>query len=536
MSKRRQPSAGTSLQTTKRLKFDNFGAANATDDMALAHVAGKQQRSTVSTGVSTRAASLAPGTFPSLASLAISVFASNFRKLFIPGDNANPERGREVRESILALPDTLIPKVLASLRMHCPTFLSGEVLSLYFLRGREICLTDAFPGVTTKVMHAIPPKRNPEILTSLELSGLEKINDQVFESVVSRLPGLEKLVLRGCTKAGPLALQAVATTCPELKNLNMNYTVATPQSIMAVLFACPRLQVLKIAGIPKMTAGCIATLVKTYLAEHPDEDRIFPALQTLKIRLTALSDADLASVLHLCPNLRTLDISFTPIKHFTLPSDAPLNLRKLNLTSTAIPAPELVQLLDQLPDLEKLHLGALGEAVPITSKGVGVGTGAGTITDMVLFDVTEALVRCDKLELVNLVGNLKLGTTKVKPRALWDFIARVGRKCKILNLENVPNLRSDDLEGLLPNSSNDLPSPIRSLNLARTGVDDDAAIFISACHELRMLNLSGTKIGQDGLFTILDSCPDVHELDLTGCRSIKVLDRRRFFEVKSFAK
>jgi hypothetical protein len=124
----------------------------------------------------------------------------------------------------------------------------------------------------------------------------------------------------------------------------------------------------------------------------------------------------------------------------------------------------------------------------------------------------------------------------------------------VLNFENVPSLRSDDLEGLLPTTPNDLPSPIRVLNLARTSVDDDATIYIAACNDLEVLNVSGTKIGRewiamwramlrfnlefnldigDALFTILDSCPNVRELDLTGCRSISVLNRRRFFEVRT---
>ena len=35
----------------------------------------------------------------------------------------------------------------------------------------------------------------------------------------------------------------------------------------------------------------------------------------------------------------------------------------------------------------------------------------------------------------------------------------------------------------------------------------------------------------DGLFTIIDSCPNLVKLDLTSCRGIRVGDRRRFFEV-----
>jgi hypothetical protein len=35
----------------------------------------------------------------------------------------------------------------------------------------------------------------------------------------------------------------------------------------------------------------------------------------------------------------------------------------------------------------------------------------------------------------------------------------------------------------------------------------------------------------EGLFQILDACPNLEKLDLTSCRGINVSDRRRFFEV-----
>ncbi|KAG8787722.1 surf-like protein [Ceratobasidium sp. 428] len=470
--------------------------------MPAAHVAAKQQRAASSTGVSTRPAPLASRTFPTLASLAINVFAANFRKLFIPEDRMKPEYGRDVRESIIELPDILIPRVLAALRLHCPTYLNSDVLMLYFLRGKDICLTDDLPGATTKVLHSIAARPDCESIASLELSGLDKINDQVFQSVLSKLPRLEKLVLRGSSKAGPLALAAVASTCSQLKSLNMNYTVATPQSILSVLLACSELEVLKIAGIPKLITGCVAALIKSHISEHPeDAERTFPSLQTLKIRLTALSDADLAVFLPLCPNLTILDVSFTPIKHASVDMGtkypAP-KLRKLNLTSTNIPGNELVQVLNHIPTLEKLHLGALGESVPITSKGVGMGTGAGTITDGLLVEITDALARCENLKHIHLVGNLRIGSSRCRDRIAADFVRRVGRKCEILNLGNIRGLRSADIEGFIPSSPNDLPSPIRSLNLASTSVDDEAAIFIAACNQLEVLNLSNTRIGPRG--------------------------------------
>jgi hypothetical protein len=35
----------------------------------------------------------------------------------------------------------------------------------------------------------------------------------------------------------------------------------------------------------------------------------------------------------------------------------------------------------------------------------------------------------------------------------------------------------------------------------------------------------------EGLFAIIDACPNLATLDLTRCRGVAVADRRRFFEV-----
>ncbi|KAF8600347.1 RNI-like protein [Ceratobasidium sp. AG-I] len=520
MPKRRATSstgsvAGGSNTRSKRIKFDNFAAPKDTDDLPPAHIADAQQQEhqSGSSGISTRSSPRVPATFPSLASLSARVFAANFKTLYIPKDHTNPKHGVAMRKSLKMLPDTIIPKLLALLREHCPTYLNHGLLVMYFLRGREICLTGDLPDVNVKVLHAIGTRLEGGIITSLELSRLPKINDQVFASVVSRLPELERLILRyglrwqtdvcsirGSSKAGPLVLEAVASKCPQLQVLNMNYTVVTPQSLMSVLFGCSNLEVLKIAGIPKLIAGSVSTIIKTYVSEHEaeltDKDLTYPVLRTLKLRHNVLTDADLNAFIPLCPNLTNLDISFTPIKHIpisTKPPSAVPPLKKLSLTATRVPGTELVQVLSRLPDLETLHLGALGEYVPSTSKGAGAGSGAGTITDDVLWKVTDALEQCVNLKTLHLMGNLKIGFGGGTWRAAGDFIRRVGRRCEVLNLENVPQLRSDDLEGLLVTSDNEAPSPLRVLNLARTNVNGDSAMYIAACRELEVLDLESTK-------------------------------------------
>ncbi|CUA70813.1 EIN3-binding F-box protein 1 [Rhizoctonia solani] len=525
MPKRRANAlASARTSSSKRIKFNSFGALNETDDLPPAHVAAKLQSGPSSAGASVRPPRRVNGV-PTLVSYAAHIFAAHFRTLFIPESEYLRLDGFAMRKRLSNLPDTLMPRLLLLLREYCPTYLRPEVITTYFLRGREIRLSSDLPGVNTTVINAIGARHNIGVITTLDLARLSGISDQVFAKVVARLPELEKLVLRGCGKAGPLVLEAAASNCPRLKVLNMNYTVATPRSIFSVLLACKELEVLKIAGVPKLVSGCVPLLVKTYIEEHPDDEiPTFTALRSLKIRLTNVSDPDLSTFFQHCPNLTTLDISFTPIKKIPIVSPFP-PLKKLSLTSARVSGINLVTVLENSPGLEVLHLGAHGETV-----GAAPGI-SNSLTDSLLREITDALDQCLAIRNINLAGNPKLGTGGSLGRALRDFFRRVGRRCEILNFENVPQLHSGDLEGLLCISDDDQPSPLRSLNVARTGVNGDAAMFIAACPKLEVLNLAATKFGREELFTILDCCPDLVKLDLTGCRSISIQDRRRFFEV-----
>lgn len=110
-------------------------------------------------------------------------------------------------------------------------------------------------------------------------------------------------------------------------------------------------------------------------------------------------------------------------------------------------------------------------------------------------------------------------------------------------------LRSVELSSLIPETVEQGPSQLRRLILNHTNVDDDAAPFLSSCSLLETLEVAGTKftskafdfiregtfsIGETlgaGLFPILDACIRLETLDLTSCRGVGVVNRRRFFEV-----
>lgn len=62
-----------------------------------------------------------------------------------------------------------------------------------------------------------------------------------------------------------------------------------------------------------------------------------------------------------------------------------------------------------------------------------------TFTNEALIRLTDILDKFAHLESVSLVANAKLGFTERRDGAVADFIARVGRKCKVRHT-NVGNL------------------------------------------------------------------------------------------------
>jgi hypothetical protein len=60
-------------------------------------------------------------------------------------------------------------------------------------------------------------------------------------------------------------------------------------------------------------------------------------------------------------------------------------------------------------------------------------------------------------------------------------------------LAGIPFLYSSDLVGLLADAEEQV-SPLETLILDNTHVDDDAAAYISACPMLRSLEIAGTKM------------------------------------------
>ncbi|KAJ3016817.1 hypothetical protein NUW54_g728 [Trametes sanguinea] len=329
MSAKRKTVSWKALPPTKRRRTD-FGHPQPDDDIPTPQA---QANAPSAAALSERI--IPPEHVPSLATVCSRVFAENLQRL-----SRKEEVWENVRWWLKHLPDPLAQKVFATLRHTCPTLLQHGLIVAYFLRGNSISLGDDLPGVTRLTIFAIGDISARNQLEELELTGFAKIADQVFATLLSKLPSLRKLNLRGCTKAGQLTAEAAAKHCPHLELLNLNYTSVSPVSLAPILLSCKQLKVLKVAGIPNWTD---ATYTKLWTALHVADGFELSNLRSLKLRQAALSDAVINPTLAICPNLERLDLSFTLVKRPVLPAGHALE--KLVLTSTKISSQDLITMI-----------------------------------------------------------------------------------------------------------------------------------------------------------------------------------------------
>ncbi|KAF8526446.1 RNI-like protein [Gautieria morchelliformis] len=524
--------AGPSAKRTKSA-HSAFGGPSADDQDPLT----SQLTAPSSTALSIR--SLPTTGVPTLITLCARVFVANLEFLF------RPERREATKEGLKRLPDTVIPRLFSLLSASHPSLLSHPFISTFFLRGDPMVLTGSLPGVSSLTVQALS-KLDPS-LRELRLTALDKVSDAVVSRLLSGFPMLEVLILRGSTKLGKRTVEAAAKACKKLRAINLSYTSAPPASIALLTAECVELEVLKLAGVRNITDATFAMILHQDTGSTSSAERLpLACLRSLKLRHTLISEISLSRAMSHCRALSRLDVCFTPIRKLPVTSigSPPLALEKLSLTSTPLTSSFLrtigaSQISAIFVSLHTLQIGALGAS---PSSSISTVTDSLTLTDPILESLNDLLVDCRVLERISLVGNTKLGVQTGVNSALANFVRKVGRRCKILNLAGIPRLKSSDLVGLLPLREGDedsaaeedstayAPSPLHTLVLNNTDVGDAAVTYIASCTELSTLEIAGTKFGYDSLFHILDSCTRLTTLDLTSCRGVRVGDRRRFFE------
>jgi hypothetical protein len=76
-----------------------------------------------------------------------------------------------------------------------------------------------------------------------------------------------------------------------------------------------------------------------------------------------------------------------------------------------------------------------------------------------------------------------------------------------------------------------IPSRLEVLVLDNTHIGGEVALAISTLKNLEALHLEQAKITVEGLKTIMEGCPKLRVLNLTGCRGIPTRQRRDWFEL-----
>lgn len=235
-------------------------------------------------------------------------------------------------------------------------------------------------------------------------------------------------------------MEMIGTHCPNLLSLDLSHTSVTPVSLVGVLQNCGRLETLKVTGTKNWVRARVLalesiSLIDSSLQTHATFEKLttalagtpLPNIKKLKFSQLQLFDTSIAQFLDLCHSLRSFDASFTfiknPRKYLVLEGNVGRDLEKLDISCTPLSSSSLLATVKHLSGLRKIVLGAIG------STGSKAGWTSMTMTDETLDKLTTMFTGFQNLETVSLVGNVKLGLLSSRP--LRDFIAEVGRKCKV---------------------------------------------------------------------------------------------------------
>ncbi|KAH7107031.1 RNI-like protein [Auriculariales sp. MPI-PUGE-AT-0066] len=479
MPPKRKTSIAERNSTSKRRRTDGgarqFGAAASDDERPFVSTAGA-----TATHSTRRIWQTTP---PTLANIALRVAAMRIQDLW------RPSLEMHTKAMLKELPPDLIPRLFAQLQIYHPTILKSELIVTYFVpRSPQIVLTGSLTGATSQTIRGIA-EYAPSDLRLLELSGLppKVLSDTKTKGLFQKLPRLEVLILRESKGVGPVLVTAAATHCPKLKQVNLNDTQASTESVVTLLSSCKRLQTLKLAGIP-----------------HLSKTGLKPILNYAKDR------SGYRNLLSYFPHLRRLDISYTTV-HFNtaLVGGLPPALEKLIIRCTPTTGPELSEVIPHFKQLRTLDIGALGPG----GKGtVAMLTGSiFSLTPPVLRQVTNALASFEHLERMSLAANLQITAFESdadpdEPTAVQDFIRRVGRRCKYLDMSDNVSLKGSDFLYLVPDPeavdfSLAAVSNLEHLKLSNTKLDDEVADCIASCTNLRILDLEATHISVYGYKT-----------------------------------
>jgi hypothetical protein len=256
-----------------------------------------------------------------------------------------------------------------------------------------------------------------------------------------------------------------------------------------------------------------------------------------------------AAQLALTPRLEHLDVSFTDLHSLdfitlAIPTDA-WSLVKVVLSGTKLRRHSLDRFLSHIASLPPAQRDAL-HTLKIGSMGLGrlearlvSGGPAANVADLdalALAALLPVLLDLAGLRRLSLHGNYALDRRDLP---LYRFFVDLAPRLTRIDLTGV-KLSSSVLGGLFEGLTLVDEVRIEVLLLDNCHVDDDGLVALACCKRLRELHLAGSRVtgasakapsfqdqGHDlntetGLGQLMEACPALSVLDLTGCRGVDV--------------
>ncbi|GAA5946586.1 hypothetical protein JCM3775_007373, partial [Rhodotorula graminis] len=185
--------------------------------------------------------------------------------------NRDPGRAaesRHLREFIQSLPSEVSNRLLRlvieqttreSLDAPGDPGISVLAVSALFFHPSTTRLSLSSASAPSVLLSRIP---QCTALADLDLSSHASLTDKNLANILAKLPSLERLNVKGCTRVGDAAMVALSKTSEDrLKVVNLSLCAVTIKGLTSVFARCKNLEVLKLANVQSLTDKNVAKLV-----------------------------------------------------------------------------------------------------------------------------------------------------------------------------------------------------------------------------------------------------------------------------------
>ncbi|TIC06889.1 RNI-like protein [Wallemia mellicola] len=449
---------------------------------------------------------------PTLKELSISIVVDKFKQLY--------ESSRDTFvESFRRLPDFDRETLGDAIMTKYADLMSITLIRELFILPPSIKLDHSLPSLSRqhypKLLRELPGG-----LTTLDLTGFSELSDKSGPQFVRKSPHLRTLKLRGCLSIGESSIDAIKMLS-ELEHLDVSFTAIPLAGLSKVLSNCVKLKRLDINATGKVGSKNTAQwdqMLDSVISSSVNANlQPLSQLEHLNVAECNISDAALGRWLTLAPSMKVLNCS---------------NCESLSNPMLFLPPNlynQLVKIDISFMSLDLFSFNAFYQEI-LKSSSIKVLWMSGMMRKASASDNEFLLVDGRLTPTENTLEGFA-------PEELeWSNNPRLkGSQCLSYHITSklkYLNLSGSTFDGAAFNDAimaND-PRCLENLQLNECNIDANVVAGITKLKGLKTLGLMKTKIDEESLNEIIKCSPLLSSLNITQCRAIPVVNRRRYFE------